>query len=55
MFQKLGFDFNIIKSIDISSPKIKENKQEKKIYNETLEKNNQLQKNLEKNIFILKY
>ena len=56
MFQKLGLEFNFIKSFDYSSPKVKENKQKKKEkkYNETVEKINQIEKTLTKKI-ILKY
>ena len=56
MFQKLGLEFNFIKSFDYSSPKVKENKQKRKEkkYNETVEKINQIEKNFDQN-FILKY
>jgi hypothetical protein len=54
MFQKLGLEFNFIKSFDYSSPKVKENrkkKQEKK-YNETLEKLNKIEKSFEQKFHI---
>ena len=49
MFQKLGLEFNFIKSFDYSSPKVKENKQKRKEkkYNETLQKINKIEKNFE--------
>ena len=54
MFQKLGLEFNFIKSFDYSSPKVRENRQKKKEkkYNETLEKINEIKKNIEQNIYI---
>ena len=54
MFQKLGLEFNFIKSFDYSSPKVKENKQKKKEKKnkETLEKINELEKKLEPNFVI---
>ncbi len=54
MFQKLGLEFNFIKSFDYSSPKVKENrkkKQEKK-YNETLEKLNKIENSFEQKFHI---
>ena len=54
MFQKLGLEFNFIKSFDYSSTKVKENrkkKQEKK-YNETLEKLNKIEKSFEQKFHI---
>ena len=54
MFQKLGLEFNFIKSFDYSSPKVKENKQKKKEkkYNETVEKINQIEKNFDQKFYI---